>query len=298
MPSTGALQRGSVEPSRRGVGKSAGSPNRAHNRGFRVILAAQVLVAAAVAAGWAASDDRWLVPHEGLGYALGICGLGLMTLLLGYPLRKRVRLMRGWGRVGTWFEIHMLLGLLGPLAILYHANFRLGSLNANIALACVLTVAGSGVIGRVIYVRIHEGLSGRRKTLAGVREALEATRLHLEIDGDGATVIDELVRFEHRVLGDRADSIPRARAALTLPWRYRATRRSAFKVLQAGRKTRGKMETKLAKRAVLDHLKAVRNVARFTVYERLFALWHVAHLPLTFLLFATAAAHVVAVHMY
>ena len=43
---------------------------------------------------------------------------------------------------------------------------------------------------------------------------------------------------------------------------------------------------------------AVRKAAMFAFYERLFALWHVLHLPLFFLLIFTATLHVVAVHTF
>jgi hypothetical protein len=42
----------------------------------------------------------------------------------------------------------------------------------------------------------------------------------------------------------------------------------------------------------------VRNTATLGVYERLFALWHVLHVPLFILLVITAIIHVVAVHLY
>jgi hypothetical protein len=45
-------------------------------------------------------------------------------------------------------------------------------------------------------------------------------------------------------------------------------------------------------------LQAVVRVAQYTAYERLFSLWHVAHLPFVFLLLLSAVVHVVAVHAY
>ena len=35
-----------------------------------------------------------------------------------------------------------------------------------------------------------------------------------------------------------------------------------------------------------------------SAYERLFALWHVAHIPFVYLLVVSAIVHVVAVHAY
>ena len=43
---------------------------------------------------------------------------------------------------------------------------------------------------------------------------------------------------------------------------------------------------------------AVVKTARLGYFARLFALWHVLHLPLFFLLIVSAIAHVIAVHLY
>jgi hypothetical protein len=43
---------------------------------------------------------------------------------------------------------------------------------------------------------------------------------------------------------------------------------------------------------------ALRRTAGLAVYERLFAAWHVLHLPLFYMLIFTALIHVVAVHLY
>jgi hypothetical protein len=263
-----------------------------------VIGPAYLLVMGAIVAGWTVRGDRWLLPDEGPGYALGILGLAAMVLLLTYPLRKRLRPMRSLGRLGSWFEVHMLLGLLGPLAILYHANFRLGSLNANIALACMLSVAASGVVGRVIYVRIHKGLGGHRRTLEEQREALDSTRSRLVTESAGANVLDELAGFERHVLPGSVSAPPSWVAILSLPWRWRRTRRRAFKALREARGDRDQAETRQLRKAISGFLHAVRRVAVFSLYERLFSLWHIAHLPLCFLLYVSAAIHVAAVHMY
>ena len=63
--------------------------------------------------GWQSSAERPLTAEQGAGYALGIIGGCLMLLLLLYPLRKHLRLMRNWGPVKYWFRLHMLFGVLG-----------------------------------------------------------------------------------------------------------------------------------------------------------------------------------------
>jgi hypothetical protein len=53
-----------------------------------------------------------------------------------------------------------------------------------------------------------------------------------------------------------------------------------------------------ARRLVNGYLDAVVRVAQYSAYERVFALWHLAHLPFVYLLIISAIVHVVAVHAY
>ena len=113
--------------------------------------------------------ERYITPNRGIGYALGIIGGSMMLLLLLYSARKRFRWLKFLGPTVGWFRFHMVLGVLGPLCILYHSNFGLGATNSNVALFSMLTVAGSGLIGRYIYSRIHHGLYGSKATLSELR---------------------------------------------------------------------------------------------------------------------------------
>lgn len=261
---------------------------------------AQIATLAGIAFGWWIRDERLWVPDRGVGYALGITGLAAMVMMLAYPVRKRVRPMRGVGRIGTWFQLHMLLGLLGPLAILYHANFRLGSTNANVALFCALVVAGSGVVGRVLYVRIHAGLDGRRRTLAELRDELASVERAIAVAPGSEHVVARLSRFEGALLDRRAAAWTRGWRRMLGRWSGRRALRDVRRMVRAAparASEAGPSEREMLTFARL-YVRAVRHVAGLESWERLFALWHVAHLPLSFLLYATATVHVLAVHLY
>jgi hypothetical protein len=53
-----------------------------------------------------------------------------------------------------------------------------------------------------------------------------------------------------------------------------------------------------SKELVNLYLNAVTRVAQFTAYERLFSLWHVAHIPFVYSLIISSLVHVYAVHVY
>ncbi|HEX5066481.1 MAG TPA: pyridine nucleotide-disulfide oxidoreductase [Myxococcota bacterium] len=244
--------------------------------------------------GYRLRDELYFTPDEQLGYVLGIVGLGCMVLLLGYSLRKRMRPLASLGPVRSWFQVHMVLGLLGPTAILFHCNFQVGAVNSGVALACVLLVAGSGLVGRFLYPRIHHGLSDRRATFTERRAELEARRGALAQSLAGAPELAAgLRRFETAALAPAAGVARLGQLAL-LGMRARSLRRSARRALRG----QGARERRAALREVRGYTSAVRVLARFRVYERFFALWHAVHLPLCVLLFIAAAVHVVAVNMY
>ena len=114
--------------------------------GFLVYFS-YVLVALFIYAGWQRRLEWPLTAESGAGYLLGIIGATMMLLLLLYPLRKHNRHLRKMGPVKYWFRLHMLFGVMGPVLILFHSGFQLGSLNSSIALFSPLLVAGSGLSG-------------------------------------------------------------------------------------------------------------------------------------------------------
>ena len=133
-----------------------------------------VFTAAVLFWGYRGHLERFITPQRGFGYALGITGASLMLFLLLYSARKRLRWLRWMGSIPAWFEVHMACGVIGPILILFHSNFSLGATNSNVALFCMLAVAGSGVVGRYIYTRLHAQLEGHVATLEQLKAAGQA----------------------------------------------------------------------------------------------------------------------------
>ena len=144
-------------------------------------------VVAALVLGYNAHLDRYITPERGLGYALGIIGGSLMLVLLIYPARKRAEWLRVLGGVPLWYRTHMTLGIVGPLLVLYHANFSLGATNSNVALFCMLAVSGSGLVGRYIYGRVYGEWHEHQTTL----EELQATADQLRKQTHAITMLPD-----------------------------------------------------------------------------------------------------------
>lgn len=244
-----------------------------------------------------------------LGYNLGLVGGIAMALLLLYPLRKRARWMRSIVPLRFWFGAHMALGIIGPVLIMYHSNFQLSSKNGTIAFFSMLAVFVSGLVGRVIYRRIHFGLFGRKATL-------EELKQRLGMNGEGIhsrfhklpKVEQRLQKFEQRATKPSASGLVRFYRAMTARpyahWaRFRCLSQLRKVIKKRGNKKNWssherKRRYQLGKEIINSYLEAVSKVAQFGTFERLFSFWHVAHVPLIFLLLVTATIHVLAVHLY
>ncbi|MEY4502345.1 MAG: hypothetical protein RIS52_2235 [Pseudomonadota bacterium] len=257
-----------------------------------------------LAYGWLTRADPDINPESGVGYWLGILGGSMMLLLLVYPFRKRIKFLANIGSIGFWFRFHMLLGLLGPVAILYHSRYSWGALNSAVALGAMLIVAGSGLVGRFFYSRVHRGYSGRKlEVRALLSEMHEMTK---ELDGlgdEGARIKEELVLFEKRAVAAGAGFWTSARAVIALGFSTRVAQRHVrreIKALSAARMSLAgnrQLQRHLAAQTG-DYFHAVRRAGEFAFYDRMLRLWHLLHLPLFFLLIATAILHIIAVHMY
>ncbi len=251
---------------------------------------------------------RYISPQYGFGYALGIIGGSMMLLLLLYPLRKRVRWLKFMGSVPLWFKAHMILGVLGPLLILFHANFSTGATNSNVALVCMLVVSGSGLFGRYFYTQIHHGLYGNRATLNELRAAAQ------RLQGQSTAVQflphlgERLERIEGRLMAMSAWPglnllSPMLLGAYVLYARLHLRRKIRLELVAASRRSMTLAQHQKRLQAVAceyvdRRLSAARRVGTFKAYERLFSLWHVLHLPLFFMLLIAGIVHVIAVHLY
>ncbi|MGI9326781.1 MAG: hypothetical protein ACR2PZ_16295 [Pseudomonadales bacterium] len=267
------------------------------------------LAAAALTYGWLYRDERALRADMGLGYVLGIVAVGCMLTLLVYPLRKRLHFLRFLGSVKNWFRTHMQLGVLGPLAALYHCNFQVGSLNSQIALYCALLVAGSGLVGRFLYRKIHRSLYGRKTDMKQVRAELLADRFPRNQALPFLPLLKQRVhRFDHSVLLAGEGLWSSIGTTVVLGRRARRERRilSHFCKQQIGREAeRNKLIAAHGKRLhwavdryLFAHMARLRLLAKMQAYERLFSLWHVVHLPFFVLLVISVVIHVLAVHLY
>lgn len=112
---------------------------------------------------------------ELFGHGMGIVGfiLMLMTETL-YSLRKRSRSVR-WGKMSTWLQMHIFMGLVGPYMVLLHTSWKFNGL-AGVTTLLTVVIVISGFIGRYIFTRIPRTLDGLEIEGTLSQEALKQAR--------------------------------------------------------------------------------------------------------------------------
>jgi len=258
---------------------------------------------------WGITRLRLYDTKSDFAYWLGVAGGVMMLLLLSYPLRKYWRFMARFGAARGWFIGHMVLGIGGPMLILLHSNFSIGSINAGVAFFSMATVALSGVAGRFLYVRLHRNLNGVKVSLGELREMLDVENAAAARLRFAPAVIQTLHGFDDWVKA-RPSIKPGVviRNLFLLPvrrwraeWACQAElRRRLVVVAHSEGWSRRKFNARLKASRVLvhDYLEAAQRLAQFSVFERLFSWWHIAHVPIVYMLVISAIAHIVAVHVY
>lgn len=288
--------------------KQKTQPKHKSEYGWMLFL---LVVTMVMIAGYFVSTKKLYKPGDTLGHSMGWIGGGMMLTLLLYPLRKRVRFMKGWGVLPKWFKLHMLFGILGPTLIMFHSTFHIGSINAGVALICMMLVSGSGIFGRFFYTKIHHGLYGRQASL-------QESQAKMEQSGDIKSIFSFAPDIQQSLEQFRANATDSSKAWQQKMWNFatigfRAERLSRLltKNLHHAMHTKASSENSDAanmkdmgelydehRELIRAYLRAVRDVAQFHGYEQLFSMWHIFHIPLVIMMVFSAIWHVIATYMF
>ena len=269
-----------------------------------------IAVTALLAIGWINRDNDYLTPKTGLGYWLGILGAAAMLSLLIYSLRKRNKTMRFLGSIPLWFRIHMMLGIVGPVLIVFHSNFKFGSFNSNVAFIAMLAVACSGLVGRFLYRRIHMGLYGRKAEVREILAQVEALRHSLGHEMEAANyVADQLNSFSRQIMQNFPTGVLASfwlgtrLSVQTYFMQSRLLSEAKRLIRKEGKARRWSLRQRRERLALIRdvtraYFSTVLKASELIFFERMFALWHIFHLPLFVIMVTAAVVHVWAVHHY
>jgi hypothetical protein len=228
-----------------------------------------------------------LRPSGPVGQSLGVAGALLLLVPFAYMLRKRFAKAKGVGNLKTLLEVHIFCGIVGPVLITYHTAFKFNGL-VSVAYWSMVLVALSGFVGRYLYVRIPRTIRGAELSEAELASRAQALREDLQWHVDPAVMV-RVEAFE-RHIGGITDTAPSLLGLLTggraIARRVHAVRRE---LVEAGASAQeaADLAAALGARASL-----LRRLQYLQPTRRLFALWHVFHLPLVYVMFVIVGLHI------
>jgi hypothetical protein len=143
---------------------------------------------------------------------------------------------------------------------------------------------------------MHRSLAGPRRAPLGFLKQAIAELKTIEGSLEGAPAA-------RAILHEFAAFVRKDASLLILPSRVLAARpRAWWKKLTVLRKikrsTRSRVVSAPVRETISEYFSLLCRGLELRLFERLFALWHAIHVPLSAILFISAAIHVVAVHLY
>jgi hypothetical protein len=267
----------------------------------RSLILVYLVAGAAVLAVLAAGADFYRTPllerahHEGywqwkaggsVGHKLGITGASMMVLMLLYSVRKRVGALRRLGPLSRWLDVHICLGVFGPLLVVLHSSFKVQGLVA-LSFWSMVVVALSGVLGRYLYLQIPRTRAGEELALAELeaedRELSSQLRVRFRLDEAQLASLDALVGVPGRtgLIGGFARLVTddlRLRSGLRQFARScRAVPRPVVREFE---------------RVVREKAQVRRRILLWDRVHELFHYWHVLHKPFALVMYLFMIVHV------
>jgi hypothetical protein len=268
-------------------------------RGGLILL--YLLTAAAVLALLAGGADFYRTPllerahHEGywqwkaggsVGHKLGVAGSSMMVLMLLYSVRKRVGVLRRLGPLGRWLDIHIFLGIFGPLLVVLHSSFKVQGLVA-LSFWSMVIVASSGVLGRYLYMQIPRTRAGEERALAELEaedgELSGQLRTRFRLDEVQIARLDALVAVPTRV-GLLGGFVRLVTDDLRL--------RSGLRAFATSCQSVPAPVFRDFERVVRQKAQVHRRILLWDRVHELFHYWHVLHKPFAVVMYLFMIVHV------
>ncbi|MBT3945189.1 MAG: hypothetical protein HOC41_04120 [Candidatus Marinimicrobia bacterium] len=224
------------------------------------------------------------------GHGLGIIGSSMLILLFLYSVRKRFRVFHGWGKLPTWLNYHIFLGIAGPILITFHTAFKFGGL-VSISYWSMIAVMVSGFIGRYIYVKIPRQLSGVELSLSDVRQErsklLSIMKDEYGLNTEHLLLIDEFSNSTKLKERGLAGYFSFLYMDLVGWFQYHVLIKKIIKAVNIPPE-----KEKELKYLVKKDVQLSRQIAFWDAAHTLFHYWHVIHKPFAYTMIVIMIIHI------
>lgn len=131
-----------------------------------------------------------LRPSGGMAQGIGIVATSVMMFNFAYAVRKRFKKLRNFGNLADWLDLHMLVGVITPLFVSFHAAFQSNNVLATTTSLSLAIVVITGIFGRFLFglvptegddpVAIDELIA----EWESLRQAIELESVALQLSGE------------------------------------------------------------------------------------------------------------------
>jgi hypothetical protein len=169
-----------------------------------------------------------------------------------------------------------------------HTSFKFNGI-ISVGYWLMMTVWASGFVGRYLYVRIPKTIRGVELSRADVEADLAQARASLDEALLPVAARRALDEFDHAVAPGR-EGPPGAMDLFFGELRVRVRLRMMRRQLRRSGADLDAIHTAVARAS--QHATLARRIAHLERTRRLFALWHVFHRPLVYVMFLIVGLHV------
>jgi hypothetical protein len=229
-----------------------------------------------------AAPHRLLRPSGLVAHPLGVAGLLMLLVPVAYAVRKRWPRLAHAGSLRAWLEVHVFCGIVGPALVTLHASFKFNGI-ISVAYWSMVSVMLSGFVGRYLFVRIPKTIRGTELTHDEIRARADLLNRELEAASLQPGLLDRVYELERDLEPVAVGSTFGPIVVRSRLRRFRAELRGAGVDQQLAADVAG---------AIAERVLLLRRLAHLNRTRRLFAMWHVFHLPLVYVMLAIAALHV------
>jgi hypothetical protein len=230
-----------------------------------------------------------------VGYGLGIVGfLFMLGAEVLYTWRKQQK-GGGMGKMRTWLQLHIILGLIGPYLVLLHSAWRLNGV-AGIAMLLTFLMVASGFLLSYIYPALPRNVEGAELSLpeieAQIKEAHTRLQAWTSSHPEAAAVLGR--RIETLSTPASGSDVMIVLGRSYLRWRHQQAVRHELRKLQgAGIEQAGELEQLLDRHYVLETQTQSLAAARKILGQA-----RTLHIAVGVVLFALVFVHIAAALYY
>ena len=233
------------------------------------------------------------------GHGAGWAGTAAMGLSLLYIPRKKKWFT--FGPVRTWYKLHVAFGLTGPILIIVHAYGKFYGFGA-LALALMSLVLGTGIIGHYLFRRLPDEVKHRTETRPALLDKLveleadikareaEADDLRSELDSSG--LMSRLAEASGKLARPTLAKDPAKLKPLIREYWGSIRAASSLRKKVKGLASAERLAADLRAQELLELMDLERGVRDLAALYELFSLWRKLHVPMSWLMWWTAALHV------